>query len=392
MKVSFLGGAGNSTTEDGMSRGTGFFRTNGVVGGQNRTQLKVVQNGTPDNQVSVGAGQAAIGFDAYTAEQNKFYHVYQDTASLVTIGANASGNPRIDALVLYVNTAAPGPTDNDGAGVLTTVAGTPAGSPSAPTDAAIQTALGAGVRWIRLANIAVANGFTSITNANITDMRAEAFVAGSYYTRIFTSGGTWTKPLGLSHVEVEVQGGGGGGGGAEATDAGNSSCGRGGGGGGYAMKTILAANLGSTETVSVGAGGAGGAAGANNGLGGGASSFGSHATGNNGAGGVTQTKATTVTGFPGADGGTGTGGDINVDGVKGSSYIRFAATFILAGYGGNSYMGLGGTGFTALTSSTAGLDGTGYGSGGGGAASSTSSSAKAGGNGANGIVIVKEFY
>ena len=47
----------------------------------------------------------------------------------------------------------------------------------------------------------------------------------------FTSGGTWTKPLGAKWVEVILVGAGGGGGGGARTTSGNASSGGGGGGG-----------------------------------------------------------------------------------------------------------------------------------------------------------------
>lgn len=60
--------------------------------------------------------------------------------------------------------------------MFTAVEGTPAGSPTAPSDNDIQTDLGAGVRWHRLANVAVANGFATIVDANITDTRDRTFI------------------------------------------------------------------------------------------------------------------------------------------------------------------------------------------------------------------------
>lgn len=171
-KVSFLSGNGNETTIEGLSRAvTRLFRTNGVY---LPDDLQVTENGSPDDNILIAPGSAFIGFDAYTEPtQDRFYHLFIESAETLQISANASGNPRIDAIVAYVDTANPASDDNDGAGVIYAVEGTPAGSPTAPTDSDIQTALGAGVRWIRLANVTVANGFSSITDANMTDTRTQ---------------------------------------------------------------------------------------------------------------------------------------------------------------------------------------------------------------------------
>jgi len=63
---------------------------------------------------------------------------------------------------------------------------------------------------------------------------------------VFTSSGTYTKPSGLKRVVVYVVGGGG---------AGRSAGGGGGAGGGTAIEVIEAGSVGSTETVTIGAGG-----------------------------------------------------------------------------------------------------------------------------------------
>ena len=97
----------------------------------------------------------------------------------------------------------------------------------------------------------------------------------------FTSSGTWTKPPGATFVYVEVIGGGGGGASGTRNAVGQNACGgRGGAGAGNCTRTIPAVLLGNTVTVTVGAGGTGGAAQTadstlgNPGTGGGTSSFG----------------------------------------------------------------------------------------------------------------------
>lgn len=194
-------------------------------------------------------------------------------------------------------------------------------------------------------------------------------------TNVFTASGIWTKPAGLKYVIVEVQGAGGGGGGTTNTDEQAS----GGGAGGYGKKTIAAASLGVTETVTVGAGGNGSST---NSVAttGGTSSFGSHISCTGGAGGIA--------GGDGSVGGTSTGGDINMSGGGGSSGVYNSTSSDLSGFGGHSFYGRGGY---ATTGTQSGINANGYGAGGGGVATSTSAD-QSGGNGANGIVIVTNFF
>ena len=172
----------------------------------------------------------------------------------------------------------------------------------------------------------------------------------------FTSSGTWTKNDGLKYVIIEGVGGGRTGG----TGSNQGNGGGGGGAGGYFRKLILASALGATETITVGAMGA-------------ATSFGSHATGN-GAGALHSNDF-------GGPGGTATGGDINMTGSPGLSFVGQEK----GGNGGASYFGGGGKGasFNSVNL-TGGVTNSGSGGGGGGDS--------LGGAGASGIVIVTEYY
>ena len=74
----------------------------------------------------------------------------------------------------------------------------------------------------------------------------------------FTSSGTWTKPDGVTTVQVEVWGGGGGGEGGANDPSPTWPAGRAGGGGGYFTRTFKASDLGATVPVTVGAAGSAG--------------------------------------------------------------------------------------------------------------------------------------
>jgi hypothetical protein len=122
----------------------------------------------------------------------------------------------------------------------------------------------------------------------------ESGAGGTYskVVRILTSSGTWTKPTGLTHLEVVCIGGGGGGASGAKRASGVVSRGGGGGGAGsIAWYTLLASELSATENYTIGAGGAGGASQSTNtsaniaGSAGGDSFFGSFvlAKGGNGA-------------------------------------------------------------------------------------------------------------
>lgn len=199
-KVAFLSGGSDETTLEGISRAfSRVFTSSGVIGDGD---FDPSENGTPNNTVLVAPGSILIGFEAPLDDQeDRYYFGFLEAATNVTVTANSSGSDRIDALVAYVNTAGGAADDNDGALVLDMVEGTPAATPVAPTKAAIATALGAGVPFIVLAHVAADNGFSSIVNADITDLRpfadSHARIIEDGLADYVATGLVWSQSSGL---------------------------------------------------------------------------------------------------------------------------------------------------------------------------------------------------
>jgi hypothetical protein len=118
--------------------------------------------------VDIAAGEAIVTGRSTTSQG--FYYV-TDSAVASIVWPAPSAQPRIDALVLAVGDTQYGAL---GAGMGGTVGpkwivvqGTPSGTPSAPIDATIQTAVGAG-GWERIANVAVNPGDTALVAGDFT--------------------------------------------------------------------------------------------------------------------------------------------------------------------------------------------------------------------------------
>jgi hypothetical protein len=134
---------------------------------------------TPNNNsVDVAIGDIAIQYQGYA------YHGWSDAVHTITIGANSSGNPRIDSIVAYIDLAVVSSASNNNPNAIKFIAvqGTPAGSPTAPNGTVVQAAVGAGNPYYVLGNVNVPNGFTSgslITNSGTTiivDQRSQFLV------------------------------------------------------------------------------------------------------------------------------------------------------------------------------------------------------------------------
>jgi hypothetical protein len=200
---------------------------------------------------------------------------------------------------------------------------------------------------------------------------------------------TYTPTVGTNSVVVELVGGGGGGGGCATTGASQVAMGQAGGGGGYTTKRITASF--SSVTVTVGAKGTGGTAGANAGTSGGTTSFGALLSATGGAAGNGGPAQGTPAATFGQPGGVGSSGAPNGAGGPGAPSIAPNAALVAAGAGGFSFFGAGASG-ASTTAGSAGNPAVTPGAGGAGAINTQSQGTSlAGGNGADGFVRVWEF-
>jgi len=211
----------------------------------------------------------------------------------------------------------------------------------------------------------------------------------------FTSSGTYTPHAGMLYCLVRLQAPGGGSGGTAATTTGNLAASGGGGAGGYAERLLTAAQIGASQTVTIGAVGTAGTAGNNAGGTGGTTSLGALLSATGGVGGSGSAAGTTATSAGGAGGG-GSSGDINISGNAGSpGWFEGSGQNLAAGGSGGPSPAFGGgvAGPVAAGGTfTAGTAGKNYGAGASGNASdNVSQAAAAGAAGGPGIIDVTEF-
>lgn len=210
------------------------------------------------------------------------------------------------------------------------------------------------------------------------------------YIQTFTGSGTYTPHAGMVNCIIEAVGGGGGGSGIAAASA--SVAAGGGGAGSRSIKIATAADIGASQTVTIGAAGAAGSAGNNSGGNGGDTSLGALCIGKGGTGGVNIGAGFTGAGGAGGVAGTGTVTATGESGFTGMAGASIATVVPTGGAGGSSPYGGGGIGPSPTSAATAGGAATGYGSGGAGAAANNSGAGTAaGGVGTAGLVIITEY-
>lgn len=288
-----------------------------------------------------------------------------------------------------------------------------------------------------------------LTYASVDGMTFDGTTLRAAKTDVYTANDTWNKPAGAKHCLCLLIGGGGGGGSGRRGVTNTTRGGGGGGSGGCVVTQFISADkLGTSETITVGAGGNGAvnvadstnggvgsvggdssigtiivAKGGNGGLGGlldsaastapsatagnysfgsGAVSLGNNSIGGSGAHTAIGTGATpsAVMGTPSGGGGGGKVQPVDVAGNGGNGgnigATNIGLTTAPSGAGITSHMnycGTGGRGSNAK-STTAGSGGGLYGGGGGGGGGHTDGAGgtTAGGNGGAGIVVITTFF
>lgn len=201
---------GTSNRDGGKTSESGHLRA--LMKGFNAevlTGLAVSQRGAGANMsVDVAIGDAIIPRSDGTYGHPSFNDAVYNQA----ITTADPSNPRRDIIVMYIDygeTPSTGVSNNtNGVVKITAVAGTPAGSPSDPNDAAIQSAVGASNPFVKLARVRVAAGATSITNSVIDDLRRMAsgilqggWIYDSLYTWVYASASSFT----IAGVDVTAQ-------------------------------------------------------------------------------------------------------------------------------------------------------------------------------------------
>lgn len=208
----------------------------------------------------------------------------------------------------------------------------------------------------RIGALVGSKGTPSSTNKFITE-------DGYIDIQEFTANGSWTKPSGATYIEVFVWGGGGGG--SRVT---SFSAAGGGGGGGFSRAFFPASSVSTTETITVGTGGAAATGGPTHGGDGNYSSFGTKVFAYGGKGGRANDPSTTATTFV-------AGGTPFAVGSTTSATVPTSLDIFVGGWGGGMIASVGYAGTKSM-----------YGGGGGGCANGNAAGgiSYSGGNGGAG--------
>lgn len=173
------GAYGGRTSVDAFNDVLASFASRGVISG-----FAI----SPNSGLTVSMGGSGTSRDVAIAEDNIGNKTTINNINKVPISITISGAPvnnsRIDSIVAYVEKPAQGSStavDNPGACGLIVVEGAVAGTPVAPNESAIRTAItsdgasGTTAYYVVLGNITIASGTTTITSDMITQGTTASF-------------------------------------------------------------------------------------------------------------------------------------------------------------------------------------------------------------------------
>lgn len=147
---------GTITNTTGVAPATGSFAVNA--------------QGTPDNTVAVSAGVAYVT-GTPTSQNSQKFRVKNSASTNLTISANSSGSTKYDWIYIKLDATKLNAPNSAGDDVATIVASR---SSSASSDDGTPPTYG-----IAIAVVTVANGFSTITNSNIRDVRTQSTVTAT---------------------------------------------------------------------------------------------------------------------------------------------------------------------------------------------------------------------
>ena len=148
---------GSHTAENDRLTAQALYSSTGVIA----NSMAVTAQASPNMTVNVASGWCAV-VNTYSSTGG-VYVGYNDATYVATISTADTVNPRIDLIVATVNDQGYSGTTNNI--VFQVITGVPAASPAVPSTPA---------NSIVLAQIAVAANATTVTTANITDVRVPA--------------------------------------------------------------------------------------------------------------------------------------------------------------------------------------------------------------------------
>lgn len=356
-------------TKDITKDGSTALQAGDIVSG---SIIQIVYDGTrfqlqnPQNVASTKGATFTGNITMSGAAINEAAEVSLASASTVNIGAAASNNILITGTttITSLGTAVAGITRNVRFAASLTL-----------THNATSLILPGGKNIITAANDILS--FLSLGSGNWISLKYSP-QAGEILTvkqQYFTSNGTYTPSSGMLYAQVEAKGGGGGGGIANSS----SFAGSGGGGeGGTAISLLTAANIGASQSVTIGSGGASGASGTSTSLGSLVSAPGGSPGGTDGAQGYAA----------GGAGGAGGTGSILIPGCPGGigTQRQFVGGSGIGGMGGGK-----GGGVTVPTNTNLGGTAGVANSGGGGSGAFSAAGTANGGAGGSGYLIITEY-